>query len=170
MISSRRKKCRSKTALLKPTAIEQYGRGKLCPDSLYSDVTMAEVLSAPTGPAMPSHPRNILEDKPRPPPNTVTIPQLSTSLRNKHIDLDVFSPVNQNGSFEFDRVLKSGEVYKRTRKTKVIMSIPTYSRSLTKNAKYSNGRNSTSSSARTSSPSTKTFPKNASTNKLISPT
>ncbi|KAI4197483.1 MAG: hypothetical protein LQ346_002997 [Caloplaca aetnensis] len=31
---------------------------------------------------------------------------------------DIFSPVNQNGSFEFDTVLKSGEVYKRTRKTK----------------------------------------------------
>lgn len=28
-------------------------------------------------------------------------------------------PVNQNGSFAFDRVLKSGEVHKRTRKTKV---------------------------------------------------
>ncbi|KAL9603070.1 MAG: hypothetical protein Q9219_001434 [cf. Caloplaca sp. 3 TL-2023] len=32
--------------------------------------------------------------------------------------IDTFSPVNQNGSFEFDRVLKSGEVYKRTKKTK----------------------------------------------------
>jgi hypothetical protein len=32
--------------------------------------------------------------------------------------LDTFSPVNQNGSFEFDRVLKSGYVQKRTRKTK----------------------------------------------------
>lgn len=29
------------------------------------------------------------------------------------------SPVNQNGSFEFDRVLKSGYVQKRTQKTKV---------------------------------------------------
>lgn len=33
--------------------------------------------------------------------------------------LDSFSPVNQNGSFEFDRVLKLGQVHKRTRKTKV---------------------------------------------------
>lgn len=31
----------------------------------------------------------------------------------------VMSPVNQNGSFEFDRVVKSGTVMKRTRKTKV---------------------------------------------------
>ncbi|KAL8647845.1 MAG: hypothetical protein Q9226_006260 [Calogaya cf. arnoldii] len=38
--------------------------------------------------------------------------------RSGHLNLDTFSPVNQNGSFEFDRVLKSGEVYKRTRKTK----------------------------------------------------
>ncbi|KAF2453577.1 hypothetical protein BDY21DRAFT_292566 [Lineolata rhizophorae] len=39
-------------------------------------------------------------------------------IRNGHIGLDTFSPVNQNGSFEFDRVLKSGQVLKRTRKTK----------------------------------------------------
>lgn len=32
---------------------------------------------------------------------------------------DAFSPVNQNGSFEFDRVIKSGYVQKRTQKTKV---------------------------------------------------
>ncbi|KAL8735992.1 MAG: hypothetical protein Q9166_000554 [cf. Caloplaca sp. 2 TL-2023] len=38
--------------------------------------------------------------------------------RSGHLNLDTFSPVNQNGSFEFDRVLKSGEIYKRTRKTK----------------------------------------------------
>lgn len=31
----------------------------------------------------------------------------------------VTSPVNQNGSFEFDRVIKAGTVVKRTRKTKV---------------------------------------------------
>jgi hypothetical protein len=33
-------------------------------------------------------------------------------------DLSVMSPVNQNGSFEFDRVIKCGTVVKRTRKTK----------------------------------------------------
>ncbi|KAL8803644.1 MAG: hypothetical protein Q9182_003059 [Xanthomendoza sp. 2 TL-2023] len=38
--------------------------------------------------------------------------------RSGHLNLDTFSPVNQNGSFEFDRVLKSGVVYKRTKKTK----------------------------------------------------
>ncbi|KAI9846995.1 MAG: hypothetical protein M1837_003351 [Sclerophora amabilis] len=42
----------------------------------------------------------------------------AAGARNGHIVLDTFSPVNQYGSFEFDRVLKSGEVQKRTRKTK----------------------------------------------------
>jgi len=80
---------------------------------------MTEVLSAPTQHPMPSQPRNIFDIKPRLPPNSVIIPQSSASIRNRHLDLEVFSPVNQNGSFEFDRVLKSGEVNKRTRKTKV---------------------------------------------------
>ncbi|TKA23526.1 hypothetical protein B0A50_07104 [Salinomyces thailandicus] len=65
---------------------------------------------------------------PRPIPNTLSIPP-SNSLpvpnasharrdRSSRLTLDTFSPVTQNGSFEFDRVLKSGEVLKRTRKTK----------------------------------------------------
>ncbi|KAL2181987.1 uncharacterized protein P884DRAFT_189742 [Thermothelomyces heterothallicus CBS 202.75] len=37
--------------------------------------------------------------------------------------VDTYSPVNQNGSFEFDRVLKSGYVQKRTQKTKAWRSI-----------------------------------------------
>lgn len=41
------------------------------------------------------------------------------SLRTNNNNLNVHSPVNQNGSFEFDRVIKSGTVLKRTRKTKV---------------------------------------------------
>jgi len=40
------------------------------------------------------------------------------AVRN-HVGLTAMSPVNQNGSFEFDRVIKSGTVNKRTRKTKV---------------------------------------------------
>ncbi|KAI9760878.1 MAG: Cytoplasmic GTPase/eEF2-like protein (ribosomal biogenesis) [Chaenotheca gracillima] len=47
------------------------------------------------------------------PPSTA-----ATGSRNGHLLLDTLSPVNQNGSFEFDRVLKAGEVQKRTRKTK----------------------------------------------------
>ena len=46
-----------------------------------------------------------------------------TKLRN-HIVLDSFSPVNQNGSFEFDRVIKCGYVQKRTQKTKVALPSP----------------------------------------------
>jgi len=47
----------------------------------------------------------------------------ASRIRNSHLALDTFSPVNQNGSFEFDRVLKSGLVSKRTRKTKAWKSI-----------------------------------------------
>ena len=56
-----------------------------------------------------------------PPPSSVPLltPSSSSKLRNSLLQLDTFSPVNQNGSFEFDRVLKSGLVQKRTRKTKV---------------------------------------------------
>ncbi|KAG4411053.1 hypothetical protein IFR04_015812 [Cadophora malorum] len=60
-----------------------------------------------------------------PAPSAVALPQsMSASrIRNSHLALDTFSPVNQNGSFEFDRVLKSGLVSKRTRKTKAWKSI-----------------------------------------------
>ncbi|KAF7930456.1 uncharacterized protein EAE98_004856 [Botrytis deweyae] len=54
------------------------------------------------------------------PPASTTLPQSASTnrIRNSHLALDTFSPVNQNGSFEFDRVLKSGYLQKRTRKTK----------------------------------------------------
>ncbi|KAF7955901.1 hypothetical protein EAE96_004822 [Botrytis aclada] len=53
-------------------------------------------------------------------PASTTLPQSASTnrIRNSHLALDTFSPVNQNGSFEFDRVLKSGYLQKRTRKTK----------------------------------------------------
>ncbi|KAJ6102586.1 hypothetical protein N7486_005013 [Penicillium sp. IBT 16267x] len=35
--------------------------------------------------------------------------------RNGHVNLDTFSPVNENGSFEFDRVIKSGRVSRRVK-------------------------------------------------------
>lgn len=38
------------------------------------------------------------------------------TFKNGHLNLDTFSPVNQNGSFEFDRILKSGKVYRRVKK------------------------------------------------------
>ena len=37
------------------------------------------------------------------------------SFKSGHLNLDTFSPVNQNGSFEFDRVLKSGKVNRKAR-------------------------------------------------------
>lgn len=50
---------------------------------------------------------------------TLAFPQnVAARLKNLAIQ-DVYTPVNQNGSFEFDRVLKSGYVHKRTQKTKV---------------------------------------------------
>lgn len=39
--------------------------------------------------------------------------------RTTILNLENLSPVNQNGSYEFDRVLKSGYVEKRGRKTRV---------------------------------------------------
>ncbi|MCJ1281562.1 hypothetical protein MMC26_000882 [Xylographa opegraphella] len=79
---------------------------------------MAQVLPVPIRQSNPSQSLNIVNKKPQLPPTLVTLPQSGTSIRNGHLNLDVFSPVNQNGSFEFDKVLKSGEVYKRTRKTR----------------------------------------------------
>jgi hypothetical protein len=45
------------------------------------------------------------------PPNVHNIKTVSASI-------DIMSPVNQNGCFEFDRIIKAGTVVKRTRKTK----------------------------------------------------
>lgn len=39
--------------------------------------------------------------------------QPATPLRNGHIHLGTCSPVNENGSFVFDQVLKSGKVNRR---------------------------------------------------------
>lgn len=45
----------------------------------------------------------------------------TTPLQNARIHgltLDTFSPVTQSGSYDFDRIIKQGQVLKRTRKTK----------------------------------------------------
>ena len=70
---------------------------------------------------MHSDPRIIspLKDNRAPPPPSVLVPPPTPGLRSGHLNLDTFSPVGKNGAFAFDRVLKSGEVHKRTRKTKV---------------------------------------------------
>lgn len=55
----------------------------------------------------------------KPSPLAVSVP--AGKARNSVLSPDVFSSsvVTENGSYEFDRVLKSGYVRKRTRKTKV---------------------------------------------------
>ncbi|KAI1327874.1 PH-domain-containing protein [Xylariaceae sp. FL0255] len=62
---------------------------------------------------------------------SITIPPMSLSLPINNVasrlrdtlGLPAPSPVNQNGSFEFDRVIKSGYVQKRTQTTKTWKSI-----------------------------------------------
>lgn len=57
------------------------------------------------------------------PPATISAPSDSAKPRVK-LALDTFaSPVNQNGCFEFDRVIKSGYLQKRTQKTKTWKTI-----------------------------------------------
>lgn len=50
-------------------------------------------------------------------PNRVppAFPSQSLSYKSGHRNLDVFSPVDQNGSFCFDRVIKSGKVNRRVK-------------------------------------------------------
>ncbi|KAK3340084.1 hypothetical protein B0H65DRAFT_248868 [Neurospora tetraspora] len=58
------------------------------------------------------------------PPSSIPMPPPSTAVRlRSNLAGETFSPVNQNGSFEFDRVLKSGYVQKRTSKTKAWRTI-----------------------------------------------
>ncbi|KAK3989481.1 hypothetical protein QBC44DRAFT_83965 [Cladorrhinum sp. PSN332] len=59
------------------------------------------------------------------PPTSIAIPppQVTAAKLNARHATDTYSPVNQNGSFEFDRVLKSGYVQKRARKTKTWRTI-----------------------------------------------
>lgn len=72
---------------------------------------MADVAPAAAPQSMPSNPARMrINTSTPPPPDEATL--------KGDLGLGVFSPVNQNGSFEFDRVLKSGELLKRTRKTK----------------------------------------------------
>lgn len=47
------------------------------------------------------------------------LPQTGLGARNGHISLSTFAPINDAGSFEFDRVLKAGAVLKRNKRTEV---------------------------------------------------
>ncbi|KXH63612.1 PH domain-containing protein [Colletotrichum salicis] len=58
------------------------------------------------------------------PPSSISLPMDPNSRVRSRLALDTYSsPVNQNGSFEFDRVVKSGYLQKRTQKTKAWKSI-----------------------------------------------
>lgn len=91
------------------------------PTQIHSQAKMAAVQSPPIQAASrlerPMDHRSIIQI---PQPTSITLPNVPSAsrIRNSHLNLDTFSPVNQNGSFEFDRVLKCGVVEKRTRKTK----------------------------------------------------
>lgn len=56
-------------------------------------------------------------------PTFKPIPEPGPDRRDSRRDMDKSTPVNQNGSFEADRVLKCGYVQRRTRKTKVSRSL-----------------------------------------------
>ena len=75
---------------------------------------MAEITSQPSRTSISTRQLSHVGMKIEPPQS-----RSSEAIRNNKLQLDVISPVNQNGSFEFDRVVKSGTVLKRTRKTKV---------------------------------------------------
>jgi hypothetical protein len=82
---------------------------------------MAETISqpaatdvSPTSPRLPGRGAKLTI-----PAAAVNLTSTVTSRLRNQLGLASPSPVNQNGSFEFDRVIKSGYVQKRTQKTKV---------------------------------------------------
>ncbi|KAJ9501293.1 hypothetical protein LTR99_004656 [Exophiala xenobiotica] len=64
-----------------------------------------------TSPLRPSTPSNPFFNAPQLSPNKMP----PASLTSGHRKLDIFSPVDQNGSFCFDRVIKSGKVLRRVK-------------------------------------------------------
>lgn len=82
---------------------------------------MAEVQASPVA-TLANRPNQ--RPSPNIPPTTISLPTPNVAARfmNQH-SLDSYSPVNQNGSFEFDRVIKSGYLQKRTQKTKIWKTI-----------------------------------------------
>ncbi|KAL1880497.1 hypothetical protein VTK73DRAFT_5884 [Phialemonium thermophilum] len=53
----------------------------------------------------------------------LTPPEEPTYKHPNHLGVSTFSPVTKNGSFEFDRVIKSGYVQRRTQRTKTWKTI-----------------------------------------------
>lgn len=78
---------------------------------------MAEGPQQSSAPSLPAH-RPMAAMKLTTPAMKLTTPALSTT-HAPALAAAVMSPVNQDGCFEFDRIVKAGSVLKRTRKTKV---------------------------------------------------
>ncbi|CAD6569997.1 MAG: hypothetical protein ASARMPREDX12_003264 [Alectoria sarmentosa] len=83
-----------------------------------ADILPADPRTLSTAPKAILRPIDTRYPAPVSAPASATLPNITPGVRSGHLNLDTFSPVNQNGSFAFDRVLRSGEVHKRTRKTK----------------------------------------------------
>lgn len=80
-----------------------------------AQITMANVVSLSQPRAIPG--AGLASTSPD---NNMVLPHTPIHrLKSTNLTLDTMSPVTQNGSFAFDRVIKSGQVLKRTRKTKV---------------------------------------------------
>jgi len=76
--------------------------------------TMAQSLSVASSSqvSVKSAPKPIRTPNPTARPQSLAGPShYSASVRTGHLNLDTFSPVNEHGSFEFDRVLKRGKVF-----------------------------------------------------------
>ena len=76
---------------------------------------MAQVQSSSSYSGRPSTPPRRPLNAPLLSPSRIAAAQ-SESYKAGHLTLDVFSPVDQKGSFYFDRVLKSGKVQRRIKK------------------------------------------------------
>ncbi|OCT44911.1 PH domain protein [Cladophialophora carrionii] len=71
---------------------------------------------AATSPLRPSTPARPILNAPQLSPSRMPPPFASqSSYKSGHRGLDMFSPVDQNGSFCFDRVIKSGKVHRRVK-------------------------------------------------------
>ncbi|EXJ94212.1 hypothetical protein A1O1_02605 [Capronia coronata CBS 617.96] len=68
---------------------------------------------AATSPLPPSTPSRSSFQAPHLSPNRIPAAFAPGSYQSGHLNLDVFSPVDQNGSFCFDRVIKRGRVNRR---------------------------------------------------------
>ncbi|SPQ26113.1 c649eda8-b650-49c9-bcda-c68ba110dcd3 [Thermothielavioides terrestris] len=78
---------------------------------------------AQTQPAASSVAASLPADQSTPQPIAVPAKRAASGRLISRLAVDTYSPVNQNGSFEFDRVIKSGYVQKRSQKTKTWRTI-----------------------------------------------